>query len=245
VLFRNYQLQPLGRVEATEHNAAVVVDVCTQTFRLQSSLTALVDAAPWRDQNTLREQLDYVRGAVQALEVVRNRMPRYAQAIPEASRVNGGYRGDTQDLAPAQYQVSAPAAHAARMLAKNFRFLQVAQLQPTERNLAIIVDVCTQVFRIEKEVDRVCSATLWQHPRELQQNLEGLRQALRAIEIVRNRMPSFAPQTRVVIREREKRELQLTKEQTTEVQRLQQLVASARTVEEQQRILNKAGIVHL
>jgi hypothetical protein len=56
-------------------------------------------------------------------------------------------------------------------------------------------------------------------------------------------MPHYGPQVRVVIREGEKQELRLTKEQTTEVQRLSRLVASAQTVQDQQRILAKAGIV--
>lgn len=233
VLFRNYQLSERGRVEATKHNVAVVVDACTQVFRFELHLTALVKAAPWNQPTTLKDRLDLVRDAVTALQAIQRKLPRYENAPPS----------DGKAVSQEGYHASAPAVYAARGLVQNFLFTQRANLAPTERNIAIIVDVCTEIFRIEQEVYRVAKVVLGQHPEQLVRNLEQLQQALRAVELVRNRMPRQAPQMRVTIREGGSQELRLTREQQAEAQRLSTLVAGARTIKEQQGLLVKAGIV--
>lgn len=90
-----------------------------------------------------------------------------------------------------EFIVSAPAMHAARTLLKNFRFESTGTIEPTERNIAIIVDVCTQIFRVEAALDNMVQRVPWLDKRSLGQNLDQLREAVRAIELVRNRMPSY------------------------------------------------------
>lgn len=235
VLFRNYEVSELGRIEATVHNLAVIIDACTQIFRFDGLLTQLTKAIPWSQESTLVARIDHLREAVEALQAVQKKLPRYEGAPPSST---------AKAVLPRQgYQSSAPAVYAARGLLQNFRFTRKGNLAATERNIAIIVDVCTEIFRVEREVYRLASVVRGQSSDDLRKNLGTLKTALRAIELVRNRMPRRSSQTRVIIRESSPRELPFTRSQQAEARRISQAVASARTIEEQQRLLIKAGIV--
>ncbi len=142
-----------------------------------------------------------------------------------------------------EYQISAPALHAARTILKNFDLLQKDKIKATERNLAILIDVCTQVFRVQAAADKLTRIVPWTNKQELAQNLEQLQDAIRAVELVKNRMPNFGQTMRVPQKERDDIEIKLTRDQLKQAQQFGQQVASARTVSEQQGLLMKAGLI--
>ncbi len=141
------------------------------------------------------------------------------------------------------YQISAPALHAARTILQNFDLHEKSTIRATERNLAILIDVCTQVFRVQAAVDTMVRTIPWADKNELGRRLEQLRESVRAVEVVRNRMPTFGTSLRVPQKERDDIEIKLTKDQMREAQQFGKQVAAARTVTEQQSLLMKAGLV--
>jgi hypothetical protein len=141
-----------------------------------------------------------------------------------------------------KYVTSAAALHAARTLMNNFTFEAKSKIPPTERNVATIIDVCTQVFRVEEAMDALVCKTPWMDKHDLRANMEMLQDAIRAVDIVRNRMPSFTngaelPRTKMDPREH------FTRKQIEAAEALTRRVSQARTVGEQQRVLAAAGLV--
>lgn len=147
-------------------------------------------------------------------------------------------------MPPIQYEISAPALYAARTLLKNFVFSERpgAKVRATEKNLATLIDVCTQIFRVERVMDRMVHTVPWLDKRDLAQNLENLREAVRAVEVVRSGMPKF-PRNEGIVLAKKHFEPDLTRSQVAEMERVRLAVVGAKTVEEQQRILQAAGIV--
>lgn len=140
------------------------------------------------------------------------------------------------------YDVSAAALHAARTLMRNFNLTEKANIAATERNIAIIVDVCTQVFRVEAAVENLVRHIPWYDRHELAQSMDQLREAIRVLEVARNRMPRYgngAPSRRKVLNPKDF----FSKKEIEAASQLASQVASARTVSEQRSILRAAGIV--
>jgi len=82
----------------------------------------------------------------------------------------------------------------------------------------------------------------WVDKHELARNLETLREAVRAIEIVRNRMPAYGQPIEVSQEERERIRAQISALDTEERNRLAERVSAASTLSEQERVLQAAGI---
>lgn len=89
------------------------------------------------------------------------------------------------------YQISAPARQAARVLMRNFDMRQRGAYPATENNVAIIVDVTTNIFRVQNALDYVVQRTPWLDKHELGKNLEMMREAIRMLELVNNRLPRY------------------------------------------------------
>jgi hypothetical protein len=232
-ILRNFDLRSLGDIEPTAQNIATIVDVATQVFRIQKAVDHLVRVSPWWNAHALEDGLEQLQDAVRAVEMVREGMPRFRSANAPA---------EIKDYTT--YVTSAPALHAAKTLIQNFLFYPRASVQATEKNLAILVDVCTDVFRVEMAVDYVIKSLPWSSRGELRCNLDVLRKAMRAVEVVQNRMPNRAETIRIPVRQKEELEIKLTKAQLQQTQALAARVAAARTVDEQQRLLQQAGVVH-
>lgn len=226
-IFRNFSVTPIATVEATEANVATIVDVCTQIFRAGPRLDTIVQVAPWNDSDALRDNLERLKGAVEAIQ------PTMQHA--------GRTVADDKEQA---YRVSAPALRTAQMLLQQFAFARVGKLQPTEKNLAVLVDVCTGISRVLEAVQRLSSAVLVPDtPQEFGEHMKVVREAMRAVEIVRNRLPSDGGSIRVTYRQKQAVALEITKARLREAQALAARVSAARTVQEQQQVLQDAGIV--
>lgn len=227
VILRNFKVTELGEVEATEENIATIIDVGTQTFRLLPKLQAVVTAAKWASSDDLQENMDRLQAAVEAIKPVAAKVPRYADAAPAG---NG-------------YTPPAAAVHTAHMLTGQFMFTRRSKVEATEKNIAIMVDVCTSIGRVMDAVNSLASYTLVPKSQEFAERMNLVRKALRAVELVRNYLPDTGIAPRVTLRERSKVEVQLTKQQLRETNELARKVSSARTVDEQVRLLLQAGYV--
>jgi hypothetical protein len=149
-------------------------------------------------------------------------------------------------------QVSAPAYHAATVLLENFKFT----LKPTSRipagsdqqqSIAVVVDVCTDVFRCEEAMDSLLSIGR----KELSSDLNQLRAAIRAVETVNNHLPRFEHSMidPVLIRDCDRATLQkqeaarLEELQQREQSHLSQALQEAKTVSQEQDIVRQAGLL--
>lgn len=230
-ILRNFDLIPIGDVDATSQNLATIIDVATQAFRLHKAVSYLVKSAPWWNSNALVDNLEQLQDAVRAVEMVREGMPRF------------GTTNDSRDVNPS-YSTSAPALHASRSILRNFALRPKASILATEKNIAILVDVCTDIFRVERAVDYVIRALPWGNKNESVRNLDALRKAMRAVELVKNRMPSYEESIQIPLKQKDELEIKLTKKELQQTQALAARVAAARTVDEQQQLLQQAGVVH-
>ena len=144
-----------------------------------------------------------------------------------------------------QYEISAPAWHAARTIMRNFNLDMKGTIQPTEKNLAILIDVCTQVFRVQGALDQMATTVRALHKEDLKHQLQMLREAVEAVDMAGRRMPGYRVSPRVTIAEREKIEFAISSKEREARRELARKVAGARTVDEQQKILQAAGLVRL
>jgi len=228
---RNYTLDEIGTIAATESNVATIIDVSTQTFRLLPCVNAIVAAANWVDRNNLRQNMERLRAAVEAIRPVAENVPHYKE--PNGNGL------------PNSYVVPAPALHAARALAGQFLFTRKAKLEATERNIAILIDVCSGIGRIVESINSLVTYTLAPRAQEIGEHLELLRNALCAVEVARNRMPSESQVAQITLRKKKDIEIHLTRKQISEAHALAVKVSSASTVEEQTRLLRAAGMVRI
>lgn len=148
------------------------------------------------------------------------------------------------------YSISAAALHTARVLMRNFSMQPTGNIQATEKNLAIIVDVCTNIFRIERGVNYMVKKIRWQTSDELKGNLDQLREALRVIDILYSRIPLYEGErsgnnmkTLEVPEKTQKKMQEAIYKKTSDPEYMRQYkayaekVANARTIEEQQQTL--------
>ena len=96
-------------------------------------------------------------------------------------------------------QPSAPAVHAARMILRNFRLESLGRIPVSERNLAIIIDVCTQTHRTKPVIAKLINGTpwagimcQWADKAEFNRHSELLRHSIRELELAHNRMPNYS-----------------------------------------------------
>lgn len=99
-----------------------------------------------------------------------------------------------------QYQISGPAIHAARTIVRNWKPLERGRYEVSLRNIAIMIDVATQIFRLQQQLDRLLRVTtvntgegtsaMWTkgQTHELAKNIEEIREVIRAVEVVHQAM---------------------------------------------------------
>lgn len=225
-ILRNYNVVEIGQIAATESNIATLIDVSTQMFRLTPHLTSIVKSTGWVKREDIRQNMERLQASVEAIRLVTEKLPQYRDA--EGCE---------------EYQVSAPALHAARALLQHFDLIQKAKVRATEKNLAILIDVCTNISRLMGAIHQIAKVALTPRGETFREHLDLVRQAMRAIEVVRNRLPMQGPEVRITLRQHHEVEAELTKSQLRTAQAFAAQVVTARTVREQQSVLAKSGFV--
>lgn len=143
-----------------------------------------------------------------------------------------------------QYEVSAPALHAARTILRNFTIAEVqgGRIRATEKNLGIIIDVCTGLTRVEKSLDNMLRNLPWTNKDALANNLDMLKDAIKAVDIARKQMPSYASNgSSSVLRDLGVQKM--SSEQARTIQHVSTAIQNAKTPEEEQKVLRAAGII--
>lgn len=91
---------------------------------------------------------------------------------------------------PSTYRISGAALHAARTIFLHATPRERGRVEATLRNVAIIIDVQTQIFRLEQQLDRLVAIALWALSRthELAENIEEVRHVINIIDGVHKQM---------------------------------------------------------
>ena len=78
------------------------------------------------------------------------------------------------------------------MILRNFRLESLGRIPVSERNLAIIIDVCTQTHRTKPVIAKLINGTPWADKAEFNRHSELLRHSIRELELAHNRMPNYS-----------------------------------------------------
>lgn len=147
---------------------------------------------------------------------------------------------------PSNYEISAPALHAADVILSHFDIVEKrgGKIKFTKKNLAILIDVTTDIFRVEDAIDRLVRENPWNNAQALKENMARLQHSIRAVELVRNRLPKYnRADTQVPFSVKERVEREVSHETQKRIQEIGRQVTAAKTVDDQQKVLRAAGIV--
>lgn len=144
-----------------------------------------------------------------------------------------------------KYEVSAPALYAAQTVLRHFELLvrPEGKIGPTLNNLAILIDVCTDSFRLQDSITHVLTSANWASRQSIVENMDKLREALRALEIVRNHSPRYENVVQVPAWQKQAVEREISKDLQRAMSDISRALGTARTVEEEQAVLRKAGFI--
>lgn len=92
-------------------------------------------------------------------------------------------------MSTARYQISGPALHATRTILRNW-VPREKKFEATARNIAIMIDVATQIFKLQQQLQQLLSVA----PRgkskipDLAKNIEEVRHVIRLVEMTHQQM---------------------------------------------------------
>jgi hypothetical protein len=89
-----------------------------------------------------------------------------------------------------KYQPSAGAVAAARALWRNFTFQERTNTAATPYNTAVLIDLFTQIFRVQESMEKFTKNIQWLDEDRLREQMEEAREALYALQIAREKMPT-------------------------------------------------------
>jgi hypothetical protein len=143
------------------------------------------------------------------------------------------------------YEVSAPALHAANTVLRHFDLLvkPEGKIGPTVNNLAILIDVCTNSFRLQDSVALVLRTANWADKQSIIKNMDAMREALRALEVISNHCPRYEATIKVPVWQKQAVEHEVSRDLQREMSNISRALGTARTAEEEQAVLRKAGFL--
>lgn len=220
-----------GTIEPTEKKLALIIDCCTQVFRFSRFMDQVDHGLPWQNREELSRNIRSLQHALKSIEEIRNRLPGYCY-------------GNQQPKLEGKYQISAPAWHTAGTLFYQFTLEEIGTIEATKANVAILVDVNTQIFRIQNLLDEVVKVGTWYDPGELRSNLTDVRDAMRAMDIARERLPNHGMPLEFTKVDREEIERHIADAQMGSLREVtNHLVKQNWSAENQRRVLRQAGLV--
>lgn len=90
------------------------------------------------------------------------------------------------------YQISATSVIAVRKLAERFDFIERkgGKITCSEKNLAIIIDISTNIWRVMDAIHHAASLTRGMSEADMFRNMAALRKVFEEIDLARTAMPS-------------------------------------------------------
>lgn len=233
----------------SETNLAKLIDRYTFSWRMKRAITELCTNVSWLDDthNDVEHHLDLLIESVQNLEMLDRKLPRYEDEMAQEENFRDWNREKNGKEAKRRariHQVSAVSVYAVRMIEEHFEFSERedGQMPLNEANLAGIIDVCTQMFRVQDALHRMCAMVRSLSRQELASNMNMVRVVLRALDLARMRMPGYeAPrQLRVIKQAVPQPVIELSHEQKRNRQQVSLALSRTRSPEEARRVMDAA-----
>jgi hypothetical protein len=232
-----------GDVPFSDHNVAVLIDVHTQAWRIKAAMKNLFKHMYYPDVRSLEANMEAVRAGIEALDAQRRNMPTFDDESADRLHDRLGIE-DKQSRSGAnqqamEYRVSAPALHACRMIHQHFDFVEKESgtIEYSERNVAGIIDICTQIWRLEIAMNELCTRTPWETRGEYLQHVAVIRRALQAVDLAQMRLPSYGREMKQPLWRTETREAKITDQQRRRSEQYAAALRNARNPEEMHRAL--------
>jgi len=224
LVFRHFDLHERKDVVANVNNVARLIDLYTQIHKIETVLKRMFTKTQWLNQDLLLVNLEQTRGLLRETQQLLEGLPQF-QKEGELGATAASY---TAAKALMEYYVFVP----------NPR----GQIPLTLRNIAVLIESSCGICRIE-ELRPMLNTVLSFEPQELRQQLKLLRTTLRALEVVRNRLPAYAPKNLRRLKEGKRMERpKLTSEKQRELKLITEALQKAVTPEEQLAVMRKAQL---
>jgi len=239
-----------GVYEYSTNTLATLIDVYAMSHEARRALTKLMSQFRSFDFiDNIDLDLQRLREATEAIETIAERMPRYEAADEAAynltgvnARATGRAAHGARERAGA-YSVSAIAVHCARVLIEQFDFFprEDGKVKLCEKNIAIVIDVSTHIFRVQDAANHLLSVTRTIDRVPYPAQMKILRQALQMTELSFASMPSYRDNPAANRPWMAKnRTLDLTVEQQSNRLKVQRALSAARTAEDSVAIMRAA-----
>jgi hypothetical protein len=206
VIWRNFTVDrsPGQTLEPCCENLAILIDHATRLPQTLPVLHRFVADNPWYvPHERLDPLLDWLgetpltpkHRVEDHLERLRHGIRQLEMATEEMKRLHprGSKEGPGLPCGAAWY--------AARLMTKFFDFKPTGRVRFSQRNVALIVDTCTETFRLQAAVDTIIERSDWLNSQMLARRVKTVRKALRVLEVVRDRMPSRGIGAGFILRE--------------------------------------------
>jgi len=232
VLSKNFELEPIKDLAASQHNIAALIDAITGIGSLETAVKWFIKENPWWDRGVqdditsfliqnkpvprLEENLEKLRDSVRAIEQLSEKT--YASSQPNSQIPREG------------------SIVAANKLIEYFKFSRrpKSRVNLTLRNIALLIEVSTNLFRVQDALDAVLR-TDWEDKHEALRQLDRIREAIRVLELSKNRLPNELPSNNRFVVVKVDREM--PKQLPADFKDFKTKLESAVTVEQEQQIL--------
>jgi hypothetical protein len=249
-LDKNFLYVPRGQYAATVENLAKVIDATTRLPVLVPKITQFVKDNPWKNPRSMQMRHElHEAGLANELSVIDSPYTRQVRLEDNLDQLQAGVREleevydglpQYEDQRPGHFP-SALARNAQKNLYELWNWVGVKQkrVQLTLRNVAVIVDICTNLFRVVDDCHWLCKQSPWMDRHELARRLNVMRRGLRVFELMKNRLPSAASDEtqRTVFLDFGDIEHEMNEQQRRELRELSERLAEARSPDQEQQIL--------
>jgi len=248
-LDKNFQFREKSKYAATVENVARIIDYSTRLPLLVPEVQKFVRSNPWyvHKEQRMRHELNDAGLADWIInDSPYNRKDRLESNV-EGLRQGVRHLEEIYDQLPQHKNGSTGTFPSALAWAaqKNLYSLwdwtgQKGRIKLTPHNVAAIVDITAKLTEIMDDCHWLCKRSPWLDKYELQRHMGTMRKGLKVFELMRNRLPVYAPENsshvKVIVDVGDVQK-ELTAQQQRELQELSARLVAARTPAEEQRIL--------
>jgi hypothetical protein len=239
--------KPASDIEFSERNLAILIDRYTLAWQVKAAVAELTQRISWLPGSGLESRIDELRDSVLALDVLRKKLPRYEDEQRQQYNIRdiNWYRNrDAAGRRAAHYQVSATSVYAIRMIQEHYEFVEApyGQMDCNEANMAGIIDVCTNIFRVQDALHRMCALVKGMPREEMATRMKVVRAALRALEIAGAYMPGYQPPSKPMeqLHKGQKAQIELSHEQKRNRQQVAMALSRTRSAQEALQVIDNA-----
>lgn len=222
-ILAHFELHERKDVIANVNNVARLIDLHTQVHKIETVLRGVFAKTQWLNAEELSLNLTQTRELLREIQRVTEGLPKFQK--------------------PGELSATAASYTAAKVLMEYYVFnpKSTGRIPLTLRNIAVIIESSCAVCRLE-ELNQSVQDVLGLDPTDLHKHVQYLRQTLRALEVVKNRLPAFAPPRKQLRAWKKVAPPKVAPEKQQELKLVAEALQNAKTPIEQAAIMRKAGL---